>query len=225
MACKDKLGQRQVSHKHSWRAKLFFTLGLLSLLIGAVLQSATSHPTALRWMYPLKHQSLICKYAGEHQLSPTLVAALIHRESNFRDQARSQVGALGLMQIMPSTGQWVAQCLLLEQLESPEHLLSVDKNIRIGTSYLGYLRSRFSNQPVAYLAAYNAGPESLSRWSDDPTRLTVSQIGFPETRSYVKAVLADQKAYRRLYGESLRGCALEPENQKAFGLAWALGRQ
>jgi soluble lytic murein transglycosylase len=155
-------------------------------------------------MYPLEYRDLILLNSKRNELDPTLVAALIHRESGFRPGARSQSGALGLMQVMPSTGEWVSEHLLQRPFEQPKVLLEVDTNVALGTSYLSYLRDQFGEQPVAYLAAYNAGPENVRSWMDGRPTLEIDQIEFPETKAYVRLILQDQKAYSEIYGSNLR---------------------
>ena len=127
---------------------------------------------------------------------------MIRQESNFQRRAVSPVGARGLMQLMPETASWVDAHLeggppRRLDLEDPE------TNIRLGVAYLAYLYRRFPGDPVAVIAAYNAGPEPIMDWLEQGrrARLRLEDIGYPETRAYVEKVLRNQQNYRRLYPE------------------------
>lgn len=110
--------------------------------------------------------------------------------------ARSPVGALGLMQLMPATGAEVARKLKLPKPSSLT-LLQVDMNIRLGSNYLKQAYDSLGNQVLA-TAAYNAGPHRVRRWLPDspmPSNLWVDTIPFSETRGYVRGVLAFATVY------------------------------
>lgn len=158
-------------------------------------------PVGQRWVYPLPHRGSIVKFARENGLRPTLVAALIRQESSFRVNARSAVGATGLMQLLPSTAQWVSESLEGSKF-SLARLTEPEVNLRLGALYLGHLRDRFGERPILYLAAYNAGPRCVDEWLGEMNgRLAVADIPFPETRAYVAGVLRGQASYAQLYPE------------------------
>lgn len=148
---------------------------------------------------PYDYGEYIERYSKEHNLDNALVAAVIYQESRFRSDAESRVGALGLMQIMPDTGIWIAEKLEVEFSE--EKLLDPEYNIRFGTWYLSYLLERFDGNLKVALAAYNAGPGMVDQWLKDD-RYSVdgelTEIPFKETRDYVTTVLAMQDTYRRI---------------------------
>lgn len=154
-----------------------------------------------RVVYPLPYRELIINEAGKNDLDPMLVAAVIRVESRFDPVARSQRGAVGLMQIMPSTGEWIAEKMGrqppgIAELEDPA------VNVPLGTWYLADLMEEFGRLEVA-LAAYNAGRGHVAQWLADGRRSegdpTLEWIPFPETRSFVGRVLRDYRRYRWLY--------------------------
>jgi soluble lytic murein transglycosylase len=140
----------------------------------------------LRALYPLRYVDEVREWATTRGLDPALVAAVIRAESRFHPDAVSSRGALGLMQIMPETGRWIAAQIGLSEVEP---LCDPELNLRLGTWYLRNLIDRFDDVESA-LMAYNAGPATVERWREqhsDP---------FPETRAYVHRVLASVPVYR-----------------------------
>lgn len=150
--------------------------------------------------FPTGYLTNIQAYAVDG-LDPYLVAAVIREESLYDSEAVSPVGALGLMQLMPTTAGVVARQLGLPSVER-EQLLDEDINIRLGVSYLTQLLQRFQGNLVHTVAAYNAGPEAVMRWiSRDGLREPdefVERIGYRETRGYVKRVLGSYRVYHHL---------------------------
>lgn len=144
--------------------------------------------------YPQKYMDEIAHYSQES----SLILALIRVESGFRPLAISEKGALGLMQILPETAEYVCALYGYEQGD----LLDPAYNIKIGVSYLGYLRSKFENYKTA-LAAYNAGEGTVRRWLSDPDYSndgkTLQNIPYAETERYVKKIEIQHKIYKILY--------------------------
>lgn len=178
---------------------------LLLIGLGAVAYWAWPQPAVQRLRYPFRFRELVLKEARRAQLPPSLVAAVIFQESQFRPAAASVVGARGLMQLMPETAEWVDQAL--EAGDGKPDLLEPTTNVRLGSTYLGYLRERFDGQEVAFLAAYNAGPQQTTDWLAESKGqgLKISDIPFAETRCYVEAVLQSERMYRKLYPELSEG--------------------
>jgi len=114
---------------------------------------------------------LIHEKAEKYDVDPALVAAVVETESRFRSGARSQVGARGLMQLMPRTGRWLGA----------SNLYDPEQNVEAGTKYLSYLTQRFDGNLKKTIAAYNAGEGNVRRYKGVPP--------FRETRSYVKSVM------------------------------------
>ena len=141
--------------------------------------------------YPLRHVDLIIKYANEYDLSPAFVASVIRAESRFRETVVSNRGAKGLMQIMDTTGEWLAGELGMDGFEA-EHIFDPEINIRLGSFYLRRLLNQFDGEVKVALAAYNAGSGTVRGWLNDPAfstdGRTLSYIPFPETRRYVERI-------------------------------------
>jgi soluble lytic murein transglycosylase-like protein len=115
---------------------------------------------------------LIHAKATKYDVDPALVAAVVETESRFQSNARSQVGARGLMQLMPKTGRWMGA----------RNLYNADQNVDAGAKYLKYLNTRFDGNLTKTIAAYNAGEGNVRRYNGVPP--------FRETRSYVKKVMS-----------------------------------
>ncbi|NBV83236.1 hypothetical protein EBR57_03845 [bacterium] len=154
-------------------------------------------------LYPRPYWDTILKYSTEYQVDPYLVVALMREESLFNAQARSRTGALGLMQIMPTTGQGIAKGLRINW-EGPEMLLVPQTNIRFGVCYIASLKKRFNNNPILMLSGYNAGPNATRKWLDNSPAdvdmdIFVANIPYSETHYYVTRVLKSYWIYRLLY--------------------------
>jgi soluble lytic murein transglycosylase len=155
---------------------------------------------------PLRHDDIIRQQASDKDLDPSLIAGVIYVESRFRD-ATSHAGAKGLMQIMPSTADYIAQKsggteFVQGDLSTPQI------NIAYGSWYLRYLLDHYDGNEILALAAYNAGEGKVDEWwreaSDRGERFRVADhIPFPETRAYVGKVLDARKSYRREYSREL----------------------
>ncbi|MSO42432.1 MAG: lytic transglycosylase domain-containing protein [Solirubrobacterales bacterium] len=173
---------------------------LIGLVVGLVVANREQlGETLLQVTLPLRHEDIIRQQAQDKGVDADLIAAVIYRESNFRDQT-SSAGARGLMQITPQTA------LIIEDLSGgstfdQSDLADPDLNIRYGTYYLRYLLDKFDGNEVAALAAYNAGETNVAAWGG--SGLELGDIEFPETRQYVEDVLEKRDQYRRRYGEEL----------------------
>lgn len=154
---------------------------------------------------------------------PALVLAVARQESLFDPAARSPAGAMGLMQLMPGTAQSMAR-ELGEAFSRGRLIQDPSYNLRLGAGYLGQQLTRFDNEPVLALAAYNAGPRRVTEWLErngdprgsDTYRLVdwIELIPFAETRNYVQRVLEGRTMYRVLLGQptapTARASAREP---------------
>ena len=147
---------------------------------------------ALKLLYPLRYEDEIKAWTDSYSLDLHLVAAVIRSESRFDPHALSHAGATGLMQIIPSTGKWIA-AQIGEEGFTVEDLSDPGINIRFGTWYLRYLLDRFGDMDVV-LAAYNAGPSNAIRWQAGEGTI------YPETARYIERVNRGQIAYRTFYG-------------------------
>jgi soluble lytic murein transglycosylase len=153
--------------------------------------------------FPIVEWETIKQEAARHKIDPYVVAGLIRQESIFDPRARSRANALGLMQLLPSTGKLVAKKQGIN-FTTAEQLFNPRINIQLGTAYLAGLLDKYER--IEYAAAgYNAGPGRVVRWLQTlPTDLEdwVEAIPFTETRLYVQAVVRNSRHYRRIYGSN-----------------------
>lgn len=156
----------------------------------------------LRVIFPLDFWPLIQKHAAARKLDPYLMAALIAQESTFDPSIRSRANAIGLMQILPSTGRRYARLLGIPRF-STAMLTRPETNIRIGMAYFSDLVRRFGRTDFA-LAGYNAGESRIAQWRAERPGLEadefVDDVPFPETQNYLKRILGTAEDYRRIYG-------------------------
>jgi soluble lytic murein transglycosylase len=155
---------------------------------------------------PLRHDDIIRQQAEQKNLDPALIAGIIYVESRFRDQT-SHAGAKGLMQIMPSTADYIAGKSGGTEFEQGD-LATPQINISYGSWYLRYLLDHYHGNTILALAAYNAGEGKVDEWwraaADRGERFRVADhIPFPETRHYVGKVLEARRSYRREYAKEL----------------------
>jgi soluble lytic murein transglycosylase len=157
----------------------------------------------LRVTFPFPYRELVRREAEEWGLDPILMAAIIRQESAFKADIVSRAGAIGLMQVMPPTGQQLARRhgpdpFTHESLSRPE------VNLHLGAAFFVDMSRRYDDDLPLVLSAYNAGPTRATAWrqfpeASDPLRFT-ERIPFEETRGYVKSVRRNVGLYRALYG-------------------------
>ena len=155
---------------------------------------------------PLRHEDIIRQQARSKGLDPSLIAGVIYVESRFRDQT-SVAGAKGLMQILPSTADYIASKSGGTAFEEGD-LATPQINIAYGSWYLRYLLEHYHGNELLALAAYNAGEGKVDEWYRDASARgedfeAATHIPFPETRSYVGSVLEVRTRYRNEYRREL----------------------
>lgn len=190
------------------RKKRVFAL-LFILFVGTLFYS---NDWLGRWIYPIHYQDEIRSASSQSQLDPFLISAIIRVESNFKSDKISSKGAIGLMQLMPDTAEWItpgSEANIANRLTIPE------VNIQVGTWYVFSLQKQFerrtakmdSNQDRIALvaAAYNAGPGNVNKWLEDGTwdgsYSELAYIPFGETRHFVQRILYYYKKHERYYSE------------------------
>ena len=188
------------------RRQAFLLLGFMAAVaLGVVLLKPLFNSAVRDLSLPLRHEATIRQQARAKQLDPTLIAAVIYAESKFSDST-SSAGALGLMQLLPSTADFIAQRsggtrFTTQDLSTPEI------NIAYGSWYLRYLLDRYDGDEVLALAAYNGGETNVNKWLADARsrgeRLGVEDIPFAETRAYVQRVLEARREYAQTYPHEL----------------------
>jgi soluble lytic murein transglycosylase len=180
------------------------SLRYLRRALGAAVEAGTPGLPARLWplYYPLGYAESVRSAARAAGLDPYFIAAVIREESSYDPRARSGVGAMGLMQLMPDTARDVAQDLG-RPLAEIAALWEPPVNITLGSRYLARLQARFQD-PLLAVAAYNAGPHRVQRWVADRPKADmeefIDQIPFDETRAFAKRVYTSWHHYRRLYG-------------------------
>jgi soluble lytic murein transglycosylase len=156
----------------------------------------------LRVIYPFPFRTILIEEAKERGVDPLLAAALIRQESMFNPEATSPAGAIGLMQIVPHTGEALARRLGVRRFDL-DILKHVEFNAHLGMAYLEDQLSSFEGRLPVVLAAYNAGPHRITRWREFPEfqddELFAERIPFAETRDYVKIVQNNARIYAALY--------------------------
>jgi soluble lytic murein transglycosylase len=155
---------------------------------------------------PLRHDDIIRQQAQDKDLDAALIAGVIYVESRFRDQT-SHAGAKGLMQILPSTADYIARKSGGTAFEQGD-LATPQINIAYGSWYLRYLLQHYHGNELLALAAYNAGEGKVDEWYRDSSARgedfeVATHIPFPETRSYVGSVLEVRGRYRQEYRKEL----------------------
>jgi len=169
----------------------------------ARVQQLQQTPDYWHGLYPLLFSDLIAHWSQQRQLNPLLVTALIRQESRFEPQIRSFAGAVGLMQVMPATADWIRG-----QIGLPEYRLDQpEDNVKLGTWYLDYTHREYDDHSLFAVASYNAGPGNVASWIrrggfQDADEFA-EQIPFPETKGYVEAVFGGYWNYLRLHDPAL----------------------
>lgn len=212
-----------------------FVKSELHLLNGQIIQESQNHLATFRYLYevldkgeinfnrelleilyPSPYLSDLRKALKSYQLDPIIVLSLIRQESVFNPQARSPVGARGLMQLMPTTAR------RLRRSVRDKHLVNPTTNIEIGTLYFRNLMKRYDGNLVYVLGAYNAGESRIERWknlyfdSDETILKNIEAIPFLETRNYVKLIFRNIFFYKILLGDEKQQLADAKEHNKLF---------
>ena len=192
----DKMQAAILAHRWGWHSRA----------IAAAASVGEYDDLSLR--YPLPYHETFREHAENASISATWAYGVARSESLFMRDVRSSAGAIGLMQLMPTTGKKVAKEIRLPY-SGLDTLTDPDSNIRLGTSYLGQMAERYGGNQVLATAAYNAGPHRVDAWlpesGDIDARVWIENIPFNETRGYVRRVLAADTIFHwRITGEMRR---------------------
>lgn len=167
---------------------------------------------SLSLLYPVPYRQAVADAAESFGVSPWLVLSIMRAESSFQPQVVSNVGARGLMQIMPSTGERIAELLDYPDFE-PSHLDRPEVSIAFGAWYLARLMDYYQGELTLAIAAYNAGPEAVDRWLKRNGEMILDEfledIPFDQTRKYVATVLTNMEIYTRLHSKGQFGVAVD----------------
>jgi soluble lytic murein transglycosylase len=185
------------------RRRTLLVLTVLAVCgVGIVLAMPLFRKAVNEFTLPLSYQDVIRQQAADKHLDPALIAGVIYAESKF-DPRTSSAGAVGLMQILPQTAEFLAKRSGATTFRTSD-LSTPQVNISYGSYYLRYLLNEYGNNKVEALAAYNGGEANVNEWvADHGHHLTISQIPFAETRAYVSRVLGAERRYRHTYPTEL----------------------
>lgn len=195
--------RKKFGRLHSW----LLMLGVLLTVCFGCWKIWSSDAVQMRFVYMWDYQQDIVTYSKKNNVDPFLVAAIIKNESNFKHDAVSKVGAVGLMQIMPETGRWIAEQMGLENYQDSD-LYQTRKNIRMGCWYVGELEHEFQHNLVLLMVAYNAGRGQTHEWMQengwDYNFNDIKSIPYLDTREYVAKVMQDRDKYYLLYKDKIK---------------------
>ena len=188
-------------------AKRATDMGWYDRAIYAADRTENKHNYAYRYAMP--HQNYVVSHSRNAGIDPAWAYGLMRQESRFVSNARSHVGAGGLMQIMPDTAKLVAR--QMGETYNPAALTDMNTNIRYGTFYLSMIQNQLSNSAVLATAGYNAGPNRARRWQPEFQPIAADQytesIPLAETRDYVKQVMTNATHYGVLLGQGPQSIA------------------
>ena len=173
--------------------------GIFDRAIAAADRTKNEHDYSLRYLSPYSEQ--VRPAARNQALDDAWVYGLMRQESRFITNAKSTVGASGLMQLMPATAKWVAKKIGLKDFHQGQ-VNDTETNVLLGTTYMRLVMESLDNHPVLASAAYNAGPGRAKKWrADRPLEGAVyaETIPFNETRDYVKKVMSNSVYYSALF--------------------------
>lgn len=207
--------------------KLIIFLVILIVILAATLilfKIVRIQDVVLRQIYPLQYETYVEKYSEKNNLDKYLVYAVIKVESNFKPEATSSAGAIGLMQLMEETAverlnvisynenssnenNLLNAASINEETDSSEpdnnDLYDPETNIKIGTSYLAYLIELYDGNIVLALTAYNAGLGNVEKWIKDgiikADGSDIENIPYKETENYVRKILSSYQIYLKIY--------------------------
>ncbi len=170
-------------------------------LFFAIYKALNIEERILKHLYPIKFEKQVYKYSEELDIDPMLTFAIIKTESNFREDAQSSSGAIGLMQLMERTAKEQARKLNIEY--SKEILYNAEINLKIGLNYFNTLLDYYNQNYILAFAAYNAGLGNVQKWISEgtikPNGSDIENIPFKETNLYVRKIIKNYEIYKKLY--------------------------
>lgn len=206
---------RSYRSRHSRKTKGHGAIGflvtfVLILFVGVLVfffVSDTSYKGAKGRVYSLFYQQHygeeVTKYAAQYGVEEPLIYAVIRTESGFRPEVESPAGAVGLMQLMPSTFNWLQEELEGGVIYGADALKDPDTNIRYGTYLLSVLLKKYDNNRQTAVASYNAGTTTVDGWLQDPNispdGKALAKIPYEETSHYVERVDTAYELYQKIY--------------------------
>jgi len=182
----QRLAASKIAQAWNWHDRAIITMG------------KTRYRDDIELRFPMHLNSKVFSWSNQRNIDPAWTYAIIRRESAFMSDARSSVGAMGLMQLMPNTARQVARQFNI-RYRGRNSLLASNTNISLGTGYLEKMLAKLNRQQVLATAAYNAGPHRVEKWLPELHNMDairwIETIPYTETREYVSNVLAYMAIY------------------------------
>lgn len=183
--------------------KIVFLIIFIIILISALLifnNCGKITRTIGSKIYPIKYSEYVDKASEDYGVDKALIYAMIRTESHFNKDAVSSAGAIGLMQLTPETYEWLCKKRDVEYVDGGLYEPSI--NIDFGTYFISYLFDEFGDEKLV-IAAYNAGPDNVKAWLDNPEYSsdgkTLDKIPYSETEKHVDKVLHAEDKYKQIY--------------------------
>lgn len=181
--------------------KILSILLIIILLLFTVYKVFNIEEKILLYLYPKKYEEYVNKYSKELNIDPMLTYAIIKTESNFEENAESQSGAIGLMQLMENTAE--EQAKKLDMKYSKQILYNPEMNLKIGLNYFNTLLDYYDQNYILAFASYNAGLGNVQKWINEGViqedGRDIENIPFKETNIYVRKVIKIYEIYKQLY--------------------------
>ena len=181
----------------AWEGDFSSAMRRLGILRKLIEPGEYSSSDLLRLFFPRAFEPMVSAASRQTGVDAAVIWGVMRQESLYEPDVTSSAGAYGLMQLMPATAREEARKMNMD----PNAYKQINGNILLGANHLAGLLARFKDMPRA-LAAYNAGGTPVTRWSRGPAKDTdewVEDIGYAETRGYVKAVMRNINIYKALY--------------------------
>lgn len=179
------------------KGKVIYKISVTILLVCVIISVSVYAYERQREINAINKLSDTITLSGfEYDIDANLILAVIKAESRFDENALSKKGAMGLMQIMPETAEFISSMLSSQYNEND--LFNYKLNIKYGTYYLRYLTDKYEDL-LCVLAAYNAGEGNVLKWLDKNERLSIESIPFHQTRNFVEKVLRYYKDFKNKY--------------------------
>lgn len=176
-----------------------YFLSIISLL-SCVVILVVSIMLVNNHFYPMTYKDEIINLSNKYNIEASLISSIANVESGMKSDAKSNKGALGIMQLMPTTAEWLANKMGVEYSE--EKLYEADYNLELGSYYISYLKGLFDNEENV-ICAYNAGQGNVKTWLTDSRYSqdgkTLKIIPFKETKEYLNKVLKNRHYYQKRY--------------------------
>lgn len=182
--------------------KIIAVVAILVIVVIIIAKVFNIEQIILQNIYPKKYEEYVEKYAEGNNIDPLLIFSIIKAESNFKENAESSSGAVGLMQLMEETAKEIAESMDEPILEK-EDLKEAETNIKIGIKYYSILQKNYDGNMLLALTAYNAGIGNVNTWIKNGIIKSdgsdIENIPYKETNMYVRKIIRNYKMYNKIY--------------------------